>query len=184
MALSKKQALFALEYIKDLNATQAAIRAGYSEKCAKEIGYENLTKPHINEAIKKALDERADKVKVDAAYVLEKAISFLTANLDDFTVRDAQGVPRIDLSKATREQMACIESIQIDNGKVKITLPNKLKALEVLGKHIDVAAFVDLKVRHEGEITHVHESAEKAMDFDAIRNKRQQISTGGKENVH
>ena len=53
--LTAKQQKFIDEYLIDLNATQAAIKAGYNEKCAKEIGYENLTKPHIigNENLKK-----------------------------------------------------------------------------------------------------------------------------------
>lgn len=60
--LTDKQARFAEEYLIDLNATQAAIRAGYSAKTAKEIGSENLTKPNIAAAIEKAqlkLSERA-----------------------------------------------------------------------------------------------------------------------------
>ena len=49
--LTDKQALFVLEYLVDLNATQAAIRAGYSAQTARKIGSENLTKPDIMQAI-------------------------------------------------------------------------------------------------------------------------------------
>lgn len=70
MALTAKQELFAKEYLVDLNATQAAIRAGYSEKTAKEIGCENLTKPNIQEYIKEAMNKRSQKVEIDADYVL------------------------------------------------------------------------------------------------------------------
>ena len=56
--LTDKQQRFIEEYIIDLNATQAAIRAGYSEKVAKEIGYENLTKPHIKKIVEERLLEK------------------------------------------------------------------------------------------------------------------------------
>ena len=54
--LTAKQQKFVAEYLKDLNATQAAIRAGYSEKTAKEVGCQNLTKLNIQKVIKEAKD--------------------------------------------------------------------------------------------------------------------------------
>ena len=71
--LKGKQQRFADEYIIDLNATQAAIRAGYSKKTATEMGYENLSKPHVAEAIAKLVAERARKTQIDAAWVLREA---------------------------------------------------------------------------------------------------------------
>lgn len=68
--MTDKQKMFVKEYMKDLNATQAAIRAGYSENSAKEIGCENLTKPNIQEAIQKEMEERTQKVEITAEYVL------------------------------------------------------------------------------------------------------------------
>ncbi len=68
--LTAKQQLFCKEYLVDLNATQAAIRAGYSKKTAYSIGFENLKKPEIQEEIQKNADKRAKKVEIDANYVL------------------------------------------------------------------------------------------------------------------
>ena len=68
--LTAKQARFVAEYLIDLNATQAAIRAGYSEKTASETGYENLRKPQIAEAVQKALAERSERTEVTQDYVL------------------------------------------------------------------------------------------------------------------
>ena len=68
--LTDKQRMFVKEYMKDLNATQSAIRAGYSEDTAKQIGYENLTKPYIQEAIQKEMEERTKKAEISAEYVL------------------------------------------------------------------------------------------------------------------
>ena len=62
--------MFCREYLIDLNATQAAIRAGYSINTAKETGYENLTKPHIAEFIQVLMDERSASTGITAEYVL------------------------------------------------------------------------------------------------------------------
>ncbi len=75
--LTAKQEMFCLEYLIDLNATQAAIRAGYSVKTAKDIACENLAKPNIQERIAKAMAERAEKTKIDAAYVLKMSNELL-----------------------------------------------------------------------------------------------------------
>jgi phage terminase small subunit len=72
MALTPKQARFVEEYLIDLNATQAAIRAGYSAKTAYSIGEENLRKPDIAESIAAAATARSERVQVDQAYVLSK----------------------------------------------------------------------------------------------------------------
>jgi phage terminase small subunit len=76
--LTAKQQAFIKEYLIDLNSTQAAIRAGYSEATAKEIGYENLTKPHIKGAIDEAMNKRAEKLEITAEYVLSKLKILLT----------------------------------------------------------------------------------------------------------
>lgn len=68
--LTDKQKLFIKEYLVDLNGTQAAIRAGYSEDTANVIASENLTKPYIKEAIQKAMDKRVKKTEITAEYVL------------------------------------------------------------------------------------------------------------------
>ena len=69
--LTAKQHCFVQEFSVDLNATQAAIRAGYSEKTATEIGYENLTKPHIREAVERALAKRAESTELRAGEVID-----------------------------------------------------------------------------------------------------------------
>jgi phage terminase small subunit len=68
--LTPKQKKFVKEYQKDLNGTQAAKRAGYSEHTAQEIASENLSKPIIKEAINKDLDNTLQKLGIDAEYIL------------------------------------------------------------------------------------------------------------------
>lgn len=69
--MTPKQEMFIKEYLVDLNATQAAIRAGYSTKTAGVIGDENLKKPEIATAIQDAMDKRSAKVGITAEKVLE-----------------------------------------------------------------------------------------------------------------
>jgi phage terminase small subunit len=68
--LTDKQRLFVLEYTVDFNATAAARRAGYSQKTARQIGAQNLSKLNIKEALQEAIQERAERTKVDADRVV------------------------------------------------------------------------------------------------------------------
>lgn len=71
--LTPKQQRFVAEYAIDLNATQAAIRAGYSEKTARAIGSENLTKPDIAAALSTALAEPLERAEWDVARIVVRA---------------------------------------------------------------------------------------------------------------
>lgn len=70
--LTPKQELFVREYLKDLCATQAAIRAGYSKRTAREIGRENLTKPVIARRVQAAMDRRAERLDISSDRVLQE----------------------------------------------------------------------------------------------------------------
>lgn len=70
MKITTKQELFVKEYLVDFNATAAALRAGYSEKTAGVIGYENLKKPQIAKLIEEAAKERVEKAEIDADFIL------------------------------------------------------------------------------------------------------------------
>jgi phage terminase small subunit len=81
--LTEKQKAFVEEYLVDLNATQAAIRAGYSQKTARKIGNENLTKPDIQQAIAEAKKERSERTKVNADWLLKRLADEAEADLAD-----------------------------------------------------------------------------------------------------
>ena len=104
MALTKRQKAFIQEYLVDLNATQAAIRAGYSIKTATKIASENLTKPDIQKAVQAALKAREKRTEVTQDYVIAK--------LREIVEKDASDGPDSELKYA-----------------------NKIRALELLGKH-------------------------------------------------
>jgi phage terminase small subunit len=84
MALTAKQEMFAKEYIVDLNAAQAAIRAGYSERTAKQIGQENLTKPDLQKYIQDLMDERSKRVEITADMVLREYAKLGFSNIADY----------------------------------------------------------------------------------------------------
>ena len=69
--LTEKQKNFCREYLVDLNATQAAIRAGYSKKTAGEMGHETLKKPQIQKQLQKTMNKRAEKTEITAEMVLK-----------------------------------------------------------------------------------------------------------------
>lgn len=138
--LSAKQERFCEEYLIDLNATQAAIRSGYSVHSAKDIGSENLTKPDIRARIDAALAERSKRTGINADRVLRELgrIAFVNAvdviNMQDATVK----------GDAERDDTAAIASVKVkvipgedgDGVEREIRLADKLKALELCGKHL------------------------------------------------
>ena len=150
--LTPKQQRFVEEYLIDLNATQAAIRSGYSEKTAKSIGQENLTKPDIQKAIEEAQNKRQEQTQIDAAYVLKRLVEIDQMDVLDIMDDDGNVKPLRDWPKIWRQYISNIETISMDDGEgwlKKIKWPDKVKNLELLGKHVSVGAFKD-KIEHTG----------------------------------
>lgn len=83
--LTPKQERFVQEYLVDLNATQAAIRAGYSEKTARQVGAENLSKPYIQVEIAKARQQQQERTQITADKVLREAWNQVTADARELT---------------------------------------------------------------------------------------------------
>ena len=89
--LTPKQEMFVREYLVDLNATQAAIRAGYSADTARQIGTENLAKPSIATAIQQAMGERFEDVEIKASWVLGKIVETISRCSQAEPVLDREG---------------------------------------------------------------------------------------------
>lgn len=151
--MTKKQKLFVEEYLIDLNATQAAIRAGYSPASARQIADENMSKYDIKNAIEKALAERSKRTGINADRIVTELakIAFLNpSNVINFQNASV-------LETADEEDLACISSLKIkrsfsitgDSVEREIKIYDKIKALELLGKHIGM--FTD-KFKVEGVI--------------------------------
>ena len=136
--LNPKQQRFVEEYLIDLNATQAAIRAGYSPKTATAIASENLSKPSISAAIACAMAERSKRTGITQDRILEELAKVAFIKLTDIV--DDTGKIK---AGATDEDRACIESIKYkrtdtDTGyseEREVKASSKLKAIELLMRH-------------------------------------------------
>lgn len=146
MALTEKQKRFVEEYLVDLNATQAAIRAGYSVKTAKSIGQENLTKPDIQAAIQEAKNNRSQRVEITQDRVLQEYARL--AFFDPRKLFDDEGKP-LNISELDDDTAAALAGLDVleeyenaDGCRIfvgyakKYKLANKLAALDSLGKHL------------------------------------------------
>jgi phage terminase small subunit len=161
--LTAKQARFVDEYLVDLNATQAAIRAGYAPKRAYATGHENLKKPEVAAALKERMDKRAERTQVDADWMLIRLAQDATADVADLYDDMGQLRPVHEWPMAWRTGLvAGIDTAQERDGQDedgkptfvtvrKVRLADRTKLLELIGKHIDVGAFKD-RVEHSGKV--------------------------------
>lgn len=134
--MTKKQKRFVEEYLIDLNATQAAIRAGYSPHTAKDIGCENLAKPNIAAAISQAMAERSRRTGINQDRVLQELARIGFAKITDVVDPETAKI-RPD---ASDDDLACIQSIKIKPNEFgterEVKLYDKKSALVDLGKHL------------------------------------------------
>lgn len=152
--LTPKQQRFVEEYLIDLNATQAAIRSGYSEKTARDIGCENLAKPNIAKAIEEAQNKRQEQTQIDAAYVLKRLVEIDQMDVLDIMDDQMKIRPVNEWPKVWRQYVVNLENLELSDGEgcfKKIKWPDKVKNLELLGRHVSVGAFKD-KVEHSGKL--------------------------------
>ena len=150
--LNQRQEMFCREYIKDLNGTQAAIRAGYSEKTANRIASELLTKPDVQARVMELQSVRVEEVRIDANYVLKRLIEIDEMDVSDILDDGGDFLPIRKWPKTWRTTLSGLDIAIINSGDTeaiikKIKWPDKVKNLELLGKHIGVGAFTE-KVDH------------------------------------
>ena len=151
MALTAKQQRFVVEYLFDLNATQAAIRAGYAAKGAKDQAYQLMQRPVIAAAIKEAMEARNQRTQVDADYVLNRLTEIDQMDLLDILDDDMSIKPLSKWPKVWRQSLSGFDIAEMFEGvgkerdlvglMKKIKWPDKVKNLELLGKHVNVNAF-------------------------------------------
>ncbi len=118
--LTAKQQLFCEEYLVDLNATQAAIRAGYSERTADVIGCENLGKPSIAQFIAKLKADRSERVELSADYVVSRLMKVANRCMQEEPVKS----PESDSDEVI--------------GEYKFEHAGANKSLELLGRHLGI----------------------------------------------
>lgn len=158
MALTKKQRLFVDEYLLDLNATQAAIRAGYSPRRATEIGYQLLQRPEVAQAIQAAMAERSKRTEVEADYVIRRLREIDEMDVLDILEDDGSFRSIRDWPKAWRQFLSGIEIAELFEGRGddrriagvlrKVKWPDKLRNLELLSRHVGTeSAALDLELK-------------------------------------
>lgn len=134
--LTAKQRAFIDEYLVDFNGTQAAIRAGYSEKTANVIAAENLAKPYIAEIVAKQQKQRSKKAQIDAEWILRQAVKLHKRCMQEVKPKMSRSGPVVD---------------ENGNPVYEFNAAGAAKALELAGKHVNIQAFRD-QVHQTGEL--------------------------------
>jgi len=160
--LTPKQERFVAQYLIDLNATQAAIRAGYSEKTATEQGSRLLTNVKVQEAIAKGQNKTAAKLEITKERIVEELAKIGFSNMLDYMRAGTDGDPYLDFSNLTREQAAALAEVTVEDFKdgrgedardvrrIKFKLHDKKGALVDMAKML---GFMIEKHEHSGEIS-------------------------------
>jgi phage terminase small subunit len=150
MALTPKKHRFAAEYLIDLNATQAAIRAGYSKHTAYSIGHDLLKEPEISALIARLQAERAERTATDAAWVLQRLRDEADADVNDCYGEDGELLPIAEWPLIWRTGLMVgieTEELEVDGIKVgivrKVKQSDRIKRIELIGRHVGVQAFKD-----------------------------------------
>lgn len=150
--LTAKQRAFVWEYLIDLNATKAAIRAGYSEKTAHSQGPRLLENVGIAASIEKAKAQRSERTQIDADWLLKRLADEAVADIADL-YDETGGLKPVDQWPLIWRQ-GLVSGIEVEElfdgrgedrehiGRVrKVKLSDRIKRLELIGKHVDVQAF-------------------------------------------
>lgn len=162
MSLTPKQERFVAEYLIDLNATQAAIRAGYSQKTAQQQGSRLLLNVLVQEAIAKGREKTAAKLEITKERIVEELAKIGFSNMLDYMRAGTDGDPYLDFSSLTREQAAALAEVTVEDFKdgrgedardvrrIKFKLHDKKGALVDMAKML---GFMIEKHEHSGEIS-------------------------------
>jgi phage terminase small subunit len=145
--LTEKQKLFCKYYLINLNATDAAVKAGYSKKSAKEIGHENLTKPHIKEYIQEQLKKKENELDITVDRVLKEIALIAFLDIKEFYNDDGTVKKVHEIEEKARRAISSVTTKEIVIGKGEnaqffnietIKSGDKLKALELLGRYLSM----------------------------------------------
>lgn len=148
--LTDKQEAFCREYLVDLNATQAAIRVGYSKNTANRIASQLLSKLDIQELLVSLKNKRNESVKLDAEYVLMRLKEIDELDIIDILNDEMDGFRKLsEWPKSWRTSISGIDIQTVMSGGdesieslvKKIKWPDKTKNLELIGRHVDVKAW-------------------------------------------
>jgi phage terminase small subunit len=138
--LTPKQQKFVAEYLIDLNATQAVIRAGYSAKTARNIANELLTKPHIQAELQKRRGKIQNKLEISQETIIAELAAIAFANGADYAKIEGEGalshVEFTPTSKLDPMKLKAIAGIKESQSGMEVKLHDKLRAIELLDKYL------------------------------------------------
>lgn len=134
--LTDKQKAFVNEYLIDLNATQAAIRAGYSAKNADKIGSQLLGKSRVSAEINKAMAKREKRTEITQDRVLKELATIGFFQITDFMKVDKGQLVIKDTSDVDLENIPAISGIKATQFGLDVRFHDKVKALELIGEHL------------------------------------------------
>lgn len=152
--MNPKRQAFVREYMVDLNATQAAIRAGYSDHAgsARVTGCRLLADPNIAAEIAAAQQKKAKELDIDAMWVLKRLLAEATADISEIHDADGNLLPMSEWPMVWRTglvagfETATERSYDKDAGPTvirKVKLTDRTRLLELIGKHVNIGAFKD-----------------------------------------
>ena len=144
--LNVKQQRFVIEYVRDLNATAAARRAGYTGSTR---GSELVHSPRVAEEIQRHLDAKAEAARLDAVKVLDHAVKMLSADIADIMTDKGAYKPISEWPLIWRQMLSACDVTTVRNAKgdeigavTRTKFADRVKVLELIGRHINVKAFV------------------------------------------
>lgn len=139
-ALTPLQKRFAEEYLIDLNATEAAVRAGYSKRSAGALGHNLLQKPDVAALIQELMDARSKRTEITADKVLQELARVAFSNMKDYAQWGTFGVALHDSENLKEDAARCVAEVSQttskDGGSIKFKLHDKVGALGKLGEHL------------------------------------------------
>lgn len=175
-SLEEQQQLFVRELMKDLNQKQAAIRAGYSENTAAAQASRLLTNVNVKAAFDELKAIRNEQLGVDAGYVLQRLLTVDQLDVADILDNSGAVKPVNEWPKEWRQNISSFEVATDGQGTsvVKLKFPDKVKNLELIGRHIDVAAWtsnqtIDLNATLKAEVATLSDLMDELADDETTR---------------
>lgn len=185
--LTEKQQLFCLYYIKNFNATQAAIKAGYSPNAASVIGYENLTKPLVRAEVERLKAIKRQSIMINEDDIVERYMRIAFADMTDFTEFGTAELPAVDaagqillnpdgtIRTIKYNYMNFKDSDQVDGGLIceiskgkngmKVKLEDRQKALDWLANFFGMNPIHKHKIEYDNAVLKLREKELKLKEW-------------------
>lgn len=134
--MTRQQAVFVENYLVTMNGAESVRAAGYKTKDPRNTASLLLSKPHIQEAVDKGMAERVSRLRINQDYVLLKLVDIIESNIGDYLEFKGRSVKLRDMEALPKEKLALIKEVAETEAGVKISLPDKIAALDKLARHL------------------------------------------------